>query len=117
MSKNILVVDDDPGSLNFISHFLRKDGYEVTEARHGAEAVELIENARFDLVLTDVRMPRLDGVTLALHVRSRIPTIPIILMTAGVPFDLTPTLGSNLPCLSKPISLDELRSNIQRALF
>jgi CheY-like chemotaxis protein len=115
MSKNILVVDDEPGSLKFISYFLRKDGYEVTEARDGAEAVELIENSRFDLVLSDVRMPRVDGVALALHVRSRRPTIPIILMT-GVPFDVTPALGSTLPCLIKPLSLDELRSNIQRAL-
>jgi CheY-like chemotaxis protein len=115
MSKNILVVDDEPGSLKFISYFLRKDGYEVTEASDGAEAVELIENSRFDLVLSDVRMPRVDGVALALHVRFRTPTIPIILMT-GVPFDLTPALESTLPCRTKPLSLDELRSNIQSAL-
>ena len=117
MLKNILVVEDEPASLECISHFLRKQGYEVREARDGAEAIELIDNSQFDLVLSDIRMPRLDGVTLALHVRSRIPTIPIILMTAGVPFDLTPKLGSNIRCLSKPLSLDELRSNIQRALF
>jgi CheY-like chemotaxis protein len=115
MSKNILVVDDEPWSVKFISDFLRKEGYEVTEASNGAEAIELIDNSRFDLVLSDVRMPRVDGVTLALHVRSRIPTIPIILMT-GVPFELTPTLGYNVTCLSKPLSLDELRSNIQRLL-
>jgi two-component system response regulator GlrR len=115
VSRNILVVDDEPGTLKYISHFLRKDGYQVTEARDGAEALDLIENSRFDLVLSDVRMPRVDGVTLALHIRSRRPTIPIILMT-GLPSDLTPALGSTLPCLIKPISLDELRSNIQRAL-
>jgi CheY-like chemotaxis protein len=92
---------------------LRKEGYEVTEASDGVEAIELIDNSRFDLVLSDVRMPRVDGVALAVHVRSREPTIPIILMT-GVPFDLTPALGSTLPCLIKPLSLDELRSNIQR---
>ena len=64
MSKNILVVDDEPGSLKFISYFLRKDGYQVTEARDGAEALDLIENSRFDLVLSDVRMPGVDGVWL-----------------------------------------------------
>ena len=83
--------------------------------RCGAEAVELIENSRFDLVLSDVRMPHVDGVALALHVRSRSPTTPIILMT-GVPLDLSRTLGSMFPCLIKPLLLDELRSNIQRAL-
>jgi CheY-like chemotaxis protein len=116
MSKNILVVDDEPGSLKLISHFLRKEGYEVTEARDGAEAVELIDNSQFDLVLSDVQMPRLDGVGLARHIRFKLPTIPIILMT-GVPFDPTPTVGSDLPCLSKPLSFDDLRLNIQRALF
>jgi two-component system cell cycle response regulator CpdR len=114
VSKNILVVDDEPWSVKFISDFLRNEGYEVTEASDGAEAIELIDNSQFDLVLSDVRMPRVDGVTLAVHVRSRIPTLPIILMT-GVPFELT-TLGYNVPCLSKPLSLDELRSNIQRLL-
>ena len=115
MSKNILVVEDEPASLECIIHFLRKQGYEVREARDGAEAIELIDNSQFDLVLSDVRMPRLDGVALAMHIRSRVPTIPIILMT-GVPFDLTEKLGYHPPCLSKPLSLDELRSNIQRAL-
>ena len=111
----ILVVDDEPWSVKFISSFLRKEGYEVTEASDGAEAIELIDNSRFDLVLSDIRMPRVDGVSLAVHVRSREPTIPIILMT-GVPADLTAMLGYNVPCMSKPLSLDDLRSNILRLL-
>jgi CheY-like chemotaxis protein len=115
MSKNILVVEDEPASLECISHFLRKQGYEVREARDGAEAIELIDNSQFDLVLSDIRMPRVDGVALATNILSRVPTIPIILMTA-VPFELTRSLGHNLPCLSKPILLDELRRNVQTAL-
>ena len=113
MGSRILVVDDEPSSVKFISHFLRKEGYEVTEANDGAEAIELIDDSRFDLVLSDIRMPRVDGVALAVHVGSREPTIPIILMT-GVPADLTATLGNNVPCMSKPLALDELRSNIQK---
>jgi CheY-like chemotaxis protein len=115
MSKNILVVEDEPASLECISHFLRKQGYEVSEARDRAEAIELIDNSQFDLVLSDIRMPRVDGVALATNILSRVPTIPIILMTA-VPFELTRSLGYNLPCLSKPILLDELRTNVQTAL-
>ena len=98
MSKNILVVEDEPASLECISHFLRKQGYAVREARDGAEAIELIDNSQFDLVLSDIRMPRVDG-----------------LMTA-VPFELTRSLGYNVPCLSKPILLDELRTSVQTAL-
>ena len=115
MSKNILVVEDEPASLECISHFLRRQGYAVSEARDGAEAIELIDNFQFDLVLSDIRMPRVDGVALATNILSRVPTIPIILMTA-VPFELTRSLGYNLPCLSKPILLDELRTNVQTAL-
>jgi CheY-like chemotaxis protein len=115
VSKNILVVEDEPASLECISHFLRKQGYEVSEARDRAEAIELIDNSQFDLVLSDIRMPRVDGVALAANILSRVPTIPIILMTA-VPFELTRSLGYNLPCLSKPILLDELRTNVQTAL-
>ncbi len=92
MSKNILVVDDEPGTLKFVSHFLRKEGYEITEANDGAEAINLIDNSQFDLVLSDIRMP------------------------PGAPFNVSPALGSTLPCLNKPLSLDELRSNILRAL-
>ena len=115
MSKNILVVEDEPVSLECISHFLRKQGYAVREARDGAEAIELIDNSQFDLVLSDIRMPRVDGVALATNILSRVPTIPIILMTA-VPFELTRSLGYNVPCLSKPILLDELRTSVQTAL-
>ena len=115
LSKNILVVEDEPASLECISHFLRKQGYAVREARDGAEAIELIDNSQFDLVLSDIRMPRVDGVALATNILSRVPTIPIILMTA-VPFELTRSLGYNLPCLSKPILLDELRTSVQTAL-
>jgi CheY-like chemotaxis protein len=57
MSKNILVVDDEPRSLKFVSRFLRKEGYEVTEANDGAEAIKLIDNSQFDLVLSDIRCP------------------------------------------------------------
>jgi CheY-like chemotaxis protein len=115
MSKNILVVEDEPTSLECTSHFLRKQGYEVREARDGAEAIELIDNSHFDLVLSDIRMPRVDGVALATNILSRVPTIPIILMTA-VPLELTRLLGYNFPCLSKPILLDELRRSVQTAL-
>jgi two-component system, cell cycle response regulator CpdR len=96
--------------------FFAQRGVWVSEARDGAEAIELLDKSRFDLVLTDIRMPRLDGVALALHILSRIPTIPIIAMTAFPSEDLRPIWGYGVPCLSKPLSLDELRSNVQRAL-
>jgi len=115
MSRDILIVDDEPACLELLSYFLREDGYEVREARDGAEAIELIDKSRFDLVLSDVRMPRLDGVALAKHILSTTPTIPIVMMTA-VPSELTANLIYDVPCLRKPFLLNELLSNVQRAL-
>ena len=116
MSGHILIVDDEPACLELLGYFLRKEGYEVSEARDGAEAIELIDKSRFDLVLSDVRMPQLDGVALAKHILSTIPTIPIIMMTA-VPSELTARLTYDVPCLRKPFLLNELLSNVRRALF
>ena len=115
MSKNILVVEDEPASLKFVSQVLRKEGYRVSGAREGAEAIELLDNTRFDLVLTDIRMPRLDGVALAMHILSRLPTVAIITMTGFPSEDLRPIWGYGIQCLSKPLSIDELRTNVQRA--
>jgi DNA-binding response OmpR family regulator len=115
VSRHILIVDDEPACLELLSDFLRKEGYEVSEARDGAEAVELIDKSQFDLVLSDVRMPQLDGVALAKHILSTMPTIPIIMMTA-VPSELTASLIYDVPCLRKPFLLNELLSNVQRAL-
>ena len=116
MLKKILVVEDEPASLECLSHFLRKEGYRVSEARDGAEAIELLDKSRFDLVLTDIRMPRLDGVALAMHILSRIPTIPIITMTAFPSEDLRPIWGYGIPCLSKPLSLDDFKIEYSEVL-
>ena len=105
MLMNILVVEDEPASLKLLSHFLRKEGYRVSEASDGAEAIELLGTSRFDLVLTDIRMPLLDGVTLALHILSRLPTIPIITMTAFPSEDLRPIWGYGIPCRANSFRL------------
>jgi len=94
---------------------LRKEGYEVSEARDAAKAIELIEKSRFDLVLSDIRVSQLGGGALATYILSRIPTIPIIMM-AAVPSELTAIPGYGVSYLSKPIPLDALRSNVRRAL-
>ena len=116
MLKTILVVEDEPASLELLSHFLRKEGYRVSEASDGAKAIERLDNQPFDLVLTDIRMPPRRCDSLRMHILSRLPTIPIITMTAFPSEDLRPIWGYGIPCLSKPLSLDELRSNVQRAL-
>jgi CheY-like chemotaxis protein len=59
MTKKILVVEDEPASLKILRYFLGHEGYETAGAKDGVGAMELLAQSRFDLVLSDVKMPRL----------------------------------------------------------
>jgi CheY-like chemotaxis protein len=112
----VLVVEDEPGNLRMLMNILNGEGYETVGARDGMEALELLAQSRFDLVLSDVNMPRMDGVALARHIVSSESNTPIFLMTA-YDFDARKDiLALRVPCLSKPLSLDRLISEVQKVL-
>ncbi len=112
----ILVVDDEPANLRVLGYVLSRKGYETAGAKDGLEALELLGQSRFDLVISDVRMPRMDGVALARHIVSSQPIIPIFLMTA-YQFDSREDISAlNVPCLGKPFSFDQLLWQIQKVL-
>ncbi|CAA9226572.1 MAG: Phosphate regulon transcriptional regulatory protein PhoB (SphR) [uncultured Chloroflexi bacterium] len=79
----ILVVDDDPNILSVVSEILDMEGYPVTTAADGAEALEAVERSRPSLVLLDMRMPVLDGWGFAAALKARGVTLPILVMTAA----------------------------------
>jgi DNA-binding response OmpR family regulator len=116
MTKKILVVEDEPASLRILRYFLSHEGFETAGAKDGVEAMELLAQSRFDLVLSDVKMPRLDGVALARHLLSTMPITPIFLMTATDCEDMDDVLKLGVPCLNKPVSLNHLLSQIQKVL-
>jgi len=84
MSKRLLVVDDEPNLLVAVAACLRGEGYEVTTARSGREALVRLAETMPDLIVSDIRMPGMDGYTLARHVRSsaRTALVPIVFLTA-----------------------------------
>ena len=84
MSKRLLIVDDDPNLLRAVAACLRGEGYEVDTARSGDEALIHIAQRLPDLIVSDIRMPRMDGYALARQLRSnpRTDLIPIIFLTA-----------------------------------
>ncbi len=84
MSKRLLVVDDEPNLLVAVAACLRGEGYEVTTARGGREALVRLAETMPDLIVSDIRMPGMDGYTLARHVRSsaRTALVPIVFLTA-----------------------------------
>ncbi|MDD2273590.1 MAG: sigma-54 dependent transcriptional regulator [Desulfuromonadaceae bacterium] len=78
----ILVVDDKQSFCFMIKGYLEDAGYEAASAASGAEALAELEQGRFDLVLSDMIMPEMDGVELLRHVRSRYPELPFVITTA-----------------------------------
>ena len=84
MAKRLLVVDDDPGLLLAVSDTLRAEGYEVATARRGAEALVRVAEALPDLIISDIRMPGMDGYQLVRNLRSNARTrlVPIVFLSA-----------------------------------
>ncbi|MBC7230854.1 MAG: response regulator [Actinobacteria bacterium] len=78
----LLIVDDNEGVRHLVARWLERAGFEVREAGDGEEAVEMIRRDTPDIVLADIRMPKLDGIELARIVKSEHPGVKIILMTA-----------------------------------
>jgi len=80
--ERILVVDDEKSMCQFLSIMLRKEGYEITTVNNGKKAIEEITAAKFDVVLTDIKMAGMDGMEVLQEVKRLDPSMPVIIMTA-----------------------------------
>ena len=109
---HLLVVDDDQRMTRTLADILRLSGYEVAEAASGEDALEKIKAEKFDCVLTDVRMPNMDGVELHRQLRQAQPGLPVMLMTAYAADTLT-RQGLDegvVGVLDKPLDINHLLS-------
>jgi CheY-like chemotaxis protein len=117
MGRKILVVEDEPLIRKSICEVLQTvGGYEVDEADDGIQAVKLLENRRFDLVITDLFMPRMNGLKLLEHVRSMSPDLPVIFMTGYLSKESAKTSFPGTECLIKPFGVRTLLSSVRRYL-
>jgi len=115
--RTVLVADDELSIRKVLSATLKRDGYEVFAASDGAEALELLRTHPIDLVLTDLRMPKVDGMSLLRHVLAEHAGIPVVILTAHGTVDNAVEamkLGA-FDFLSKPFDQDELRLVIKKA--
>jgi two-component system, chemotaxis family, chemotaxis protein CheY len=87
MAKSILVVDDTRSMRKMVAAVLAGAGYEVAEAEDGVEALDLAKGRRFDLVVTDHNMPRMDGVTLVRELRAIADYDPVALIVLSTEVD------------------------------
>lgn len=118
--KRILVAEDDPASFELVQVFLESEGYDVEAARDGNRALDLGGSGTFDLLILDMHMPEYGGVEVLRMMRKRFLHHPmkIIALTA----DARPELRDELLLegidgyLTKPVSLADLRSEVQRLL-
>lgn len=114
----ILVVDDEPIACDNIAHALRKESYEVLIASNGQEAKERFEEVEIDLVVTDLKMEKVDGMQLLEWIKEHWPATELILITGFATVDtavsaLKKGAANYLP---KPLNLDRLRTTVRDAL-
>jgi DNA-binding response OmpR family regulator len=113
----ILLVDDEQAVQTLLTYPLRKEGYEVVEAKDGQEALDLFGEERFDLVVLDIMLPKLDGIEVCRRLRTR-SQVPIIMLTAkGDEVDKVAGLEMGADdYITKPFSVREFRSRVKAAL-
>ena len=117
MEKKILIVDDEPPIVEVLKFNLEKDGYKTIEAYDGEQAVEMALTAKPDLILLDVMLPKMDGLTVCTKIRQKLDC-PIIMLTAKddvVDKILGLELGAD-DYMTKPFSVRELAARIKANL-
>jgi DNA-binding NtrC family response regulator len=116
----ILVVDDEPGIAGVLAEVLQLDGHTVETVGNGEAALEKLAAGRYDLILSDVRMPDLDGPALYREIKRRRPDLvrQFIFLTGDImsPETLQFLAETAVPCLSKPFTLEMVREVVQRVL-
>jgi two-component system response regulator PilR (NtrC family) len=115
----VLIVDDERSMRELLSIVLRRDGYEVLTAEDGAAAVELLKKQRFDILITDIRMPQMNGVDLLREAKQIAPDLVSIIMTAFASTDTAVEalrLGAADYVHKSPNAASELRLRVGREL-
>ncbi len=113
----ILIVDDDPGQRSLLNSFLRSQHFDTTTADSGQRALELLRAGKFDMMISDVRMPGLTGLETLRLARKEHATLPVLLVTAftDVRDAVAAMRDGAVNYLAKPIDLDELLASVRTA--
>jgi CheY-like chemotaxis protein len=117
--RHVLLAEDDILLAATVAEFLRDDGYVVTATPDGAAALAAAEGLDFDVLLTDLRMPVMDGTALIRALRLQRPDLPVVVMSGDVPPEWrgtmeSPEIGTGpLKLVHKPMSLMQLRDALR----
>ncbi|MDP8825230.1 two-component system response regulator GlrR [Serratia marcescens] len=115
---NLLLVDDDPSLLKLLGMRLTSEGFHVTTAESGQEALRLLAREQIDLVISDLRMDEMDGLALFAEIQKHQPGMPVIILTAhgSIPDAVAATQQGVFSFLTKPVDRDALYKAIDEAL-
>jgi ATP-dependent Lon protease len=118
LTSQVLVVDDEEIARTNLEYIMRKEGYQVTTAANGMEALDKVRAQEFDVVLTDLKMEKMDGIQLLESVKQITPHSEIVMVTgyATVSSAVDALKKGAAHYLSKPIKLDELRSTVRQII-
>jgi DNA-binding NtrC family response regulator len=119
MAEKILIVDDEPDMLKLLSMMLRdKTGYQIATTNNPLEAVELAKQGGYALVITDLKMPGLDGIELLDAIKKEDPDIPVIFITAYATVESATEAiqKGGFDFISKPFRKEQLLFTIDRAM-
>ena len=114
LAKRILLVDDEPLILKGLKYTLEQEGYETDSATDGEEALQKFENSAYDLILLDVMLPKLDGISVCQRIREQ-SDVPIIMLTAKGE-DMDKILGLEYGAddyMTKPFNILEVKARIK----
>jgi len=115
MSK-ILIVEDEQHQRELYAMELQEEGYEVDQASNGKEAVDMVKDNKYDLVILDIRMPEMDGIEALGKILSRDKKIPIIIYTAYSNYKSNFMTWTADAYITKSSNLDELKEKISELL-
>lgn len=118
IEKTILVVDDELGYREMLQMDLSRQGFHVLTAGSGPEALQILDKAKVDLVVTDMKMPKMDGLMTTVEIRKKFPSLPIVLMTG---YALEDTMKQALQfkattSLRKPFNISDFNKAVHNVL-
>jgi two-component system response regulator PilR (NtrC family) len=117
-TETILVVDDERSMREFLEIMLTKEGYDVRTAANGQEALALIRKNLFDLVILDIRMPKMDGIVTLHHLKEISPDTVVLMITAYASTDtaIQAMKQGAYDYITKPFKIEEIKMTIKKAL-
>ncbi len=118
----VLVVDDEPDVRKVVRMTLEKSGYDVLEAEDGEKAIEEVkkdENSMLlSLIITDIRMPNMNGIDVINYYRKEWPSVPLIVLTGFPDMDMATSMLKHgiVDYLVKPVETEKLRASVSKAM-